>query len=73
MIENTPYSVSEVAALTGFSPQMVTRLFENEPGVLIVERQGPKRVYRSIRVPRAVYEQVGWCNCDSPGHFTTIP
>jgi hypothetical protein len=58
MNENTPYTVGEVAKLTGYSPQMVTRLFENEPGVLIVERQGPKRVYRSIRIPRGVYERV---------------
>jgi hypothetical protein len=56
--ENTPYTVSEVAALTGFSPQMVTRLFEHEPGVLMVERKAAKRNYRSIRIPRAVYERV---------------
>jgi transcriptional regulator GlxA family with amidase domain len=57
MVE-TPYTVAEVAELTGFSPQMVTRLFENEPGVLIAESEGAKRVYRSIRIPRAVYERV---------------
>jgi hypothetical protein len=37
---------------------MVTRLFENEPGVLVVERQAAKRAYRSIRIPRTVYERV---------------
>jgi hypothetical protein len=58
MSENTPYTVAEVAKLTGFSPQMITCLFENEPGVLIVERQAAKRAYRSIRIPRAVYERV---------------
>lgn len=58
MNENTPYTVAEVAKLTGYSPQMITRLFENESGVLIVKRQGAKRVYRSIRIPRTVYERV---------------
>jgi hypothetical protein len=58
MNENTPYTVAEVAKLTGYSPQMVTRLFENESGVLIVKRQAAKRAYRSIRIPRAVYERV---------------
>jgi hypothetical protein len=58
MTENTPYTVAEVAKLTGYSPQMITRLFENEAGVLIVKRQAKKRAYRSIRIPRAVYERV---------------
>jgi AraC-like DNA-binding protein len=58
MNEETPYSINDVAKLTGYSPQMVTRLFENESGVLIVERQAKKRNYRSIRIPRRVYERV---------------
>lgn len=29
---STPYSVSEVAALTGFSSRTVTKIFEEEPG-----------------------------------------
>jgi hypothetical protein len=40
------------------SPEMVTRRFENEKGVLIVERQTKKRNYRPIRIPRAVCERV---------------
>jgi len=54
MNENTPDTVGEVAKLTGFSPQMVTRLFENESGVLIVERQAAKRAYdpSASREPR---------------------
>jgi len=58
MDDETPYTINDVAKLTGYSPQMVTRLFENESGVLIVERQAKKRKYRSIRIPRAVYERV---------------
>jgi hypothetical protein len=53
-------TVAEVVALTGFSRQTVTRIFEKEPGVLIIERPGKlhKRTYRSIRIPRTVYERV---------------
>ena len=44
--------------MTGFSPQTVTRLFENEPGILVLEGGGPKRKYRSLRIPKHVYERV---------------
>jgi DNA-binding transcriptional regulator GbsR (MarR family) len=56
-----PYTVAEVAHMTGYSKQTVTRLFENEPGVHMLERKkknGKRRSYRSIRIPRAVYERV---------------
>jgi hypothetical protein len=54
------YTVGEVAALTGFSRQTVTRMFEREKGVLILARPESlyKRSYRSIRIPRDVYERV---------------
>jgi len=54
------YTVGEVAALTGFSRDTITRLFEGEPGVLVVARPETthKRRYRSIRIPRDVYERV---------------
>jgi AraC-like DNA-binding protein len=54
------YTVAEVAALTGLSRQTVTRMFEREKGVLILARPESlhKRSYRSIRIPRAVYERV---------------
>ncbi len=57
---DTPYTVAEVAALTGYSRQTVTRLFEREPGVLVLERpEGMhKRRYRSIRIPERVYARV---------------
>lgn len=58
MKDETPYTVAEVSRLLNWSPQMITRLFENEKGVLIVERKAKKRNYRSIRIPRAVYERV---------------
>jgi transcriptional regulator GlxA family with amidase domain len=57
----TPYSVSEVCKLTGLSARIVTRLFEHERGVIVYESTNPQRKrknYRSIRVPRHVYERV---------------
>ena len=57
----TPYTVAEVSKLTGFSAQMVTRIFENEKGVIIFEAPNPRRKragYRTIRIPRHVYERV---------------
>jgi hypothetical protein len=60
MQEKEAYTVAEVAALTGFSRQTVTRMFEHEKGVLILERPETmhKKKHRSIRIPRAVYERV---------------
>ena len=55
-----PYTVGELAALTGLSRQTVTRLSEREPGVLILARPERlhKRLYRTIRVPHHVYQRV---------------
>lgn len=60
MTEKAAYTVAEVAAMTGLSRQTVTRMFENERDVLILRRPESlhKRPYRSIRIPRAVYERV---------------
>jgi len=60
MREKQAYTVRELAALTGLSRQTVIRLFEEERGVLIGKRPEKlhKRGYRSIRIPRAVYERV---------------
>jgi hypothetical protein len=55
-----PYTVAEVSALTGYSRQTITRMFENERGVLIIERPEKlhKRSFRSIRIPRPALERV---------------
>ena len=60
MGDKLAYTVAEVAALTGLSRQTVTRMFEGERGVLILGRPESKHKqrYRSIRIPRAVYERV---------------
>jgi hypothetical protein len=59
-LEKPALTVSEVAALTGLSKQTVIRLFEKERGVLILSRPESKhkRKYRSLRIPRLVYERV---------------
>ena len=53
-------TVAEVADLTGFSRQTVSRMFEDEPGVLVLTRPETlhKRSHRSIRIPRNVYDRV---------------
>jgi transcriptional regulator GlxA family with amidase domain len=60
MTAKQAYTLDEVAALTGFSRRSVTRIFEREPGVLVLERPTTmnKRRYRSVRIPQAVYERV---------------
>jgi hypothetical protein len=59
-MEKQAFTAREVAALMGFSQPTIIRMFEKEPGVLIVKRAETlrKRGYRSIRIPRAVYERV---------------
>jgi len=52
-----PYTVVEVAALTGFSVQTIYRLFANERGVLVLELKKPRK-RSSIRIPRHVYRRV---------------
>ena len=54
------YTVDEVAEMMGWSRGTITRMFEKEPGVLVLNRPTKmnKRRYRSIRIPRHVYERV---------------
>jgi len=60
MREKLAYTVAEVASMTGLSHMTVRRMFETEKGVIILARPETmhKRRYRSIRIPRAVYERV---------------
>lgn len=60
MVENTLYTVAEVAKMTRFSIQSVIRMFERERGVLIYEVKKPRKraSYRTLRIPRHVYQRV---------------
>ena len=55
-----PFTIREAAELSGLSRMTITRLFENERGVIVLERptEMRKRRYRSIRIPRPVFERV---------------
>ena len=58
---STPYTVGQVSKMMGLSARVVIRLFENEKGVLIYEVPNvlrKRRGYRTIRIPRHVYERV---------------
>jgi AraC-like DNA-binding protein len=59
-MEKSVYTVGDVAEMTGFSRQTVTRFFEKETGVIVLARPESihKQRYRSIRIPRHVYERV---------------
>lgn len=49
------YRVKELAALWGMSPDTITRLFSNEPGVLQVNNFGNgKRKYAVLSIPESV-------------------
>jgi hypothetical protein len=54
------YRPSEIADLWRLSVEMIRRLFQNEPGVMVI--QGPirkgKRPYKTIRIPHSVLERV---------------
>jgi hypothetical protein len=53
-------TVSELAARWGWSSKTVIRVFESEPGVLILGRPETrhKRGYRTLTIPRSVSERV---------------
>ena len=54
-------TVEDVAGLWNLSPDSVRRLFEREPGVLVLvspREFGSKRRYRTLRIPESVAERV---------------
>lgn len=54
------YTCAEVAALWNISPDEVRKIFQNEPGVLVLGNQtsGHKRRYTTLRIPESVLERV---------------
>ena len=60
------FSPKELAALWGFNPTTVRRMFEGEPGVLEVgksQRRDGKRDYVSLRIPESVALRVYQKHC----------
>jgi hypothetical protein len=54
------YTVAEVAAMWSLSNDAVRRMFQDEPGVLVLGRRskGRKRPYRTLRIPKSLLERV---------------
>jgi len=54
------YNVAEIAAMWNLSPDAVRKLFDDEPGVLVLGRQGSahKRRYTTLRIPESVLQRV---------------
>ena len=54
------YVVAEIAELWSLSPDVVRRIFEREPGVLVLGDHGSrsKRRYHTLRIPESVMERV---------------
>jgi hypothetical protein len=55
------YSPAQIAELWSLSVDSVRKLFENEPGVLVLGNAGPrrgKRSYTTLRIPEQVVDRV---------------
>lgn len=53
------YSPDELGKIWNLSADTVRRLFEREPGVLIIERAAARaRRYRTLRIPESVAQRV---------------
>jgi len=69
MTEKAAYTIAEVAALIGFSRQTVTRLFQNERGVLILERPELDPPSRRSKIERFDL----WKSCGLAQKIITLP
>ena len=62
------YSVAEIAETWNFGSDVVRKLFDGEPGVLVIGDNGTrsKRRYRTLRIPESVMQRVHrrLCNPD---------
>jgi hypothetical protein len=54
------YSTAEIGELWSLSTDVVRKLFESEPGVIVIGDPAPrgKRLYRTFQVPQSVVERV---------------
>jgi hypothetical protein len=59
MFEERHFSPAEIGTMWNLSEDAVRRLFEKEPGVLVLANSNPgKRRYRTLRIPESVVERV---------------
>jgi len=55
------FSISEISEIWNLSKDAVRRMFQNEPGVLVLGDTSPrrrKRPYKTLRIPQSVVERV---------------
>ena len=53
------FTIAELAAMWNLSQDVIRRLFEKEPGVMIIETtKRYKRRYRTLRIPESVVQRV---------------
>ena len=60
VFEEPHYTISEIAEMWKLSVDVIRRLFQNEPGVLVLGSTNPraKRRYLTLRIPQSVLERV---------------
>jgi hypothetical protein len=54
------YAVAEIAEIWSLSRDVIRKLFDGEPGVLVIGNDGTrsKRGYHTVRIPESVMERV---------------
>jgi hypothetical protein len=54
------FNPEQLAEMWGLSADTIRRLFQNEPGVLVIVRSGGKKYskYRTMRIPESVAQRV---------------
>ena len=61
MFSERHYSVAEVSVLWNLSGDVVRKLFQKEPGVMVIGEDGStrsRRRYTSLRIPESIVERV---------------
>jgi len=60
------YTVAEITKVWKLSPDVVRKIFEREPGVLVLGNDGSraKRGYHTLRIPESVMERVHRSRCN---------
>jgi hypothetical protein len=54
------YSPTDIAKPLGLSPRFVREMFQDEPGVIVIDRpeEMHKRSYTTLRIPESVLKRV---------------